>query len=393
MPQTRPSHFSLFTSQYPREHGVVNNVIALPSSAITLAEVLQGGGWQTAGFVAVTFLGAESGAAQGFDTFEAPSGRASTADEVVPRALRWLEARGEDPRPFFLWLHVFDPHMPYAPPAGYRPPASPVLDAAAEISWPVLLARAKRSGGNLPAALLEYAQDLYRGEVAFVDHWLGAFFRALPHPSRGGPTIIALTSDHGECFEHGIFFEHSDCLYDAAVRVPLVLWGPGVGPPGTRESRLVENLDLAPTLLRLAGAVAPPSFRGRSLLDPARPDGRGFLQRPLYQPEAAENRPRRNAQIRRIGDQPFRPILPELDIVGLRSREWKYLDYGDEEELYYLPADPGERENLAGASPDELRHSRLALARWLQAHPLRLGDQTAINPELRESLRALGYLN
>jgi arylsulfatase A-like enzyme len=394
MPQTRPSHFSILTSQYPREHGVVNNAIALPDGATTLAEVLKSSGWETAGFVAVSFLGAESGAAQGFDTFEGPSARALTADEAVPRALRWLEARRDGQRPFFLWLHVFDPHMPYAPPAAYRPPPATGLgEAPTEISWPVLLARAKRSGGRLPAALLEYGQELYRGEVAFVDHWLGKLFQALRDPSRGGRTVIVLTSDHGECFDHGIFFEHSDCLYDASVRVPLVLWGPGVGKPGTREPRTVENLDLAPTLLRLAGVAAPASFRGRSFLHDTPPDGRGFLQRPLYQSLAAENRPQRNAQIRSIGDEKLRPIMPAVDIVGLRSRDWKYLNYGEGEELYYLPGDPEERANLAESRLAELRRSRLLLEQWLRAHPLRLGDQTTINPELRESLRALGYLN
>src|SRR5262249_40033843 len=110
---------------------------------------------------------------------------------------------------------------------------------------------------------------------------------------------------------HGIFFEHSDCLYDGAVHVPLVLRG-GDGSafrPGTRIPQQVENLDLAPTLLELAGVAAPPSFGGRSLFraTAARETARmAFIQHPLYAQASAENRLRRQDQIRSVGGEPVR---------------------------------------------------------------------------------------
>jgi arylsulfatase A-like enzyme len=110
MPQTRPSLFSVLTSRYPRDHGVLNNVMPLKPGALTLPRVLGAHGYRTAGFVSSRLLDNSSGASQGFEEFDAPEGgTARTADETVPRTLRFLERTGGTDRPFFLWLHLFDP--------------------------------------------------------------------------------------------------------------------------------------------------------------------------------------------------------------------------------------------------------------------------------------------
>jgi choline-sulfatase len=393
MPQTRPSHFSILTSLYPRQHGVVNNRIGLPENLVTLPELFLSAGYRTGGFVAVKLLDRDSGAAQGLETFLAPTESPEwTADRVVPRAVEWISAPAPRKRPFFLWLHLFDPHMPYAPPPAYRPPPEgPVAAELPIVSWEALRRVAVERKGALPRAALERALDLYAGEVAFTDHWIGVLLKALDARGLADRTVIAFTADHGECFDHGIFFDHTTCLYDGAVRVPLILRYPGHVPAGERRLVQVENLDIAPTLLALAGVEAPPPFRGRTLLR-AGGDGVAFLEHPLLQAGAADRRSRRSETLGSVAGQPLRPT-PGNDVpVGLRTPRWKYLRTGEQEELYDLGADPAERRNLAARRPPVLRVLEGRLQGWLDAHPLKVADQSRISDELRETLRSLGYL-
>ena len=393
MPQTRPSHFSILTSKYPRDHGVLNNVTPLSTGALTLAEVLRGHGYQTGGFVSVKLLDRSSGAAQGFEEFAAPEGEAArTADETVPRALQYLERAGAAGRPFFLWLHLFDPHMPYAPPEGFRLPleeGAPELEA--EFSWPLLRELARRRGGELPQEVLAQGKRLYQGEVSFQDFWIGKLLEQLDGRGLTDRTLVVLTADHGECFDHGVFFDHTDCLYEGALRVPLIFRFPGRVAAAARDARLVENIDIAPSVLDLAGLGAEPGFLGRSLFRGARREA-VFFQRPLYQEEAARNRPQRAQEIRLVAGEPVRSVQPELDWVGVRTDAWKLLTLGTQEELYRIEKDPEERLDLRAGSPEAAGLLRAELRGWLARHPLTLGETARINEDLRETLKSLGYV-
>jgi choline-sulfatase len=391
MPQTRPSHFSMFTAQHPREHGVLNNVTPLPEKATTLAEALSDAGWQTAAYVSTRILGVDSGARQGFETFQSPGGPALTASETVPRVLSWLKG-GRDPRrPFFLWVHLFDPHMPYAPPPEYRPSPPRAMTGTDEISWPVLLRLADRSGG-LAAEVLDYALKLYAGEVAYTDRWLGVLLDGVAAQGLDPNTVALLTSDHGECFDHGIYFEHSDCLYEGGVRVPLILRMPDGQRAGTRVERQVQMIDLAATLVDVLGVPRPKPFRGRSLLTDTDVEPPALLQRPLYQRTAAINRPARNARIRSVAGERLRDIHPDRDIVALRGGGWKYIRDGSAEALFNLKTDPHERAEMSQREPRRLYDARRTLSKSLRDIPLRPADPGGINPELRDALRALGYV-
>jgi choline-sulfatase len=393
MPLTRPSHASIVTSLYPREHGVLNNQTALGEDVLTLGEVFRAAGYRVGGFVAVTLLAADSGAAQGFETFVAPQdARTLPADAVVRAAERWLDEPPGRDRPFFLWVHLFDPHMPYAPPPPYRPPPrGPVGAALPEVSWPRLLELAGRTGGDLPREALDRALDLYGGEVAFTDHWVGELMDALDARGRRERTVVLLTADHGECFDHGVFFEHSDCLYDGATRVPLLLrYPPRIR--GGRVARQVENIDIAPTLLELAGLAVPTAFHGRSLVNEGAEATAAYLDEPVYPPEAVENRTQRAARLRAVAGQPLRAIAAVQPQTGLRTREWKYLLSGAQEELYDLGADPTESVNLARSRPAVAGDLRRRLESWLAAHPRKPAGAAPISPELRETLRSLGYV-
>ncbi len=409
MPATRPSLASLHTSMLPREHGVTSNALALPQEATTLAEVLRAAGYETAAFVAVKLLDRDAGLAEGFDFYDAPRRAVQRrAPQVAPAAIGWLRTRDAS-RPAFLWLHLFDPHMPYlpAPEPGSAEAAAPgavVRDAGAParsrpgddagaVSWSSLAATAEANGGDVPAATLERALDLYAGEVELADRWIGAVRQALEELGRLDRTIVVLTADHGECFDHGVYFEHTDCIYDGAVHVPLVVRFPPGAPAGRRVAAQVGHPDVAPTILALAGLAPPPSFRGRPLL-PFPPVGERYalIEHPLLVERAVETRERRGAPIRSVAGQPTRPSPVVERSAALRSDAWKLIVTGEAAELYDLHADPGERQDLAGQRPEIAARLEHRLREELAARPAAPSSLQEVKPRLRRTLRALGYL-
>jgi arylsulfatase A-like enzyme len=391
MPMTRPSHFSMLTGLFPRQHGVVNNQGVLPESAFTVAEAFAQAGYTTSAFVGVKLLSAASGVGQGFAALDAPVGAARTADQVVTRAARWLRAAPEARRPFFLWVHLFDPHMPYAPPAGYAPPPAPGGATLEALSWPALTTLAEASGGHVPPAVLERGRALYDGEIAFADHWVGRLLDALDGRQGRPRAAVAFTADHGECFDHGLYFEHSDCLYDGAVRVPLIVRESRPGRAGQRMPGQVENRALAATLLALAGLPARPEIPGASLLVARAANAAAFFEHPVYDEGSIQNRTRRQQQVRYVAGQPTRPVRDALDERGVRTGRWKYLRLAHGEELYDVRADPGETRDQAAAEGAVRDHLRAATEAWARAQP-RETPPAPLNDELRETLRSLGYL-
>ncbi len=389
MPSTRPAHFSLLTSLYPRQHGVLSNADSLAEGIVTLPQLFAAADYRTAAFTGVKLLAPGSGAERGFATFEAPEKGYRIAGEVVPEAREWL--RSQDGGPFFLWLHLFDPHMPYAPPDGARISRPAKLPAAVtEFSRPQIRSLLEDRGGDLPRWLLDYARQLYRGEVEYVDRQLGELLATLDELDLAADTAVVFTADHGECFGNGYYFEHGRCLFDGAVRVPLIVRHPPAIDAGVEVRRQVELLDVAPTLLDLAGLPVPPQFSGRSLL--AVGDRRpAVVQPPVYGDTAARRRAERGLFLRSVAGQPLR----DADAGGhlaLRTESWKYILSGDREELYDLREDPQELSDLAGERPDVVRRLRPFLARWLKAHPAPPRDAAEPDAELQQTLRALGYL-
>ena len=390
MPMTRPSLFSILTSRYPREHGVVNNSVSLPDRGLLLPEVFRAAGYRTAAFVGVQLLSEDAGFGRGFDRFEMPEQRREErAEWVIDRALAWIRAQDAS-KPLFVWIHLFDPHMPYAPPAPFGPPGEPSV-----ISWFYLESLAGDSG-NVPKATLERAIELYDGEIEYTDSALGKLFGALGDGKLLDRTIVAFTADHGECFSHGIYFEHSDCLYEDALHVPLILRHPGDIPAGARATQLAEHRDLGPTLLALAHVPAPATFGGHPLLPAStRGDGTeetGLVQLPLYQEKAAEGRSKKHSRLRSVAGEPTRPLVIEQQSVGLRSRAWKYIVTGTQEELYDLTSDPEEAHDLSASRPEVLARFRSDIAEKLRAHPLDLPAPSVVNDRLRATLHALGYV-
>lgn len=395
MPLTVPSHASMLTGRYPRELGMLNHGMVLPDGEETLAETLRGRGYRTAAFVAVSLLSPEVGLDQGFETFSGPPGIRRRAGRVVPEALAWVDGVPAD-RPLFLWVHLFDPHLPYAP--------GPPWDTAAiehtggrwpRLNWTQLERLATANGGDLPREVLDQALRLYAGEVEYTDRWLGRLVAGLERRGRWRNTVVAIAADHGECFGNGIYFEHADCMFEGAIRVPLVVLYPGRAGAGRRVTEPVSLVDVAPTVLAAAGVPAPAGQSG--VAHP--PDGPGdpgravLIQHPVYRERTAERRQRRQQIIRSVAGDPTRRVLVEGLQVGVVTADWKYLRTDDgREELFRLRPEPDETVDRSAEQPEVRSAMRRRLAAELAAHPASAAVREALDDELRKTLEALGYL-
>ena len=392
MPLTRPAHFSILTSRYPREHGVVNNALSLPSAAVTLAERFSEAGWATAGFTGVALLSRASGAAQGFSVFSNPSPEQKhrRGVEVVDEALAWLKTIPRT-QPYFLWVHLFDPHLPYE--AKPTPGTASALDGEYPVlSWRTLREIAATRDGDLPMEIVDHGLALYRREVEYTDAQIGRLLAGIDRRSGSGNVVVAFTADHGECFERRVFFEHADCLYRGATRIPLILRDPAHFAPGTRARGPASSLDLAPTLLSIAG-LAPLANASGSALDSA--EARSLqrsllLEHPLYQPRVAQTRVRRAERIRSVGGVPLEPLLIDEVGVGVVNENYKYLRRGDRVDIFRT--DALESEIPATEQSAVAAELKAVLDALLQAHPLVVIDPGEINAGLRATLEALGYL-
>jgi len=273
---TAPSVASIMTSRFTREHsvGALNGPTRLVGDE-TLAERFRAAGYETAAFVSNVVLKSRSGFDRGFDVFDddLPGAEANRpallerrAATTAERALDWLAERGE--RPFFLWVHFQDPHGPYLPP-GEVPPVR--VEIPLRTDRPLSVLSSNRGRGGIPAyqhqdGLVrpgDYARR-YAGEIAYVDGWVGRVVDAFEARSGERGSVVLFTADHGESLgENGWFFQHGHATTPELARVPLVLVAQGLEPAVRSEP--VSHVDIAPTLLELAGVDPLERASGLSL--------------------------------------------------------------------------------------------------------------------------------
>jgi len=407
MSMTLPSHATMFTSLYPIQHRVLKNSLRLAESNSTLAEILAEAGFATGGFTSMREHFVEGGLAQGFTAFDepGPAGQGELpyrpADETVDRALEWVRGIPADQR-FFLWVHVYDPHQPLAPPAAHRE-AVAASDAAARderIRFLRDVQHVSRGPGHDGRPLFRKGDagmlDLhtaYDGEVHFVDAQIRRLFTSVESALRGSDALWIITSDHGEGLGNHAYKFHGRHIYEEQVRVPLIVYGTGDTWRPARVDALVEHVDLLPTISELAGVAEAararePRIQGHSLLPLLRgdrPDASArriaaFVQRRNY---AAEDRGsplvRRDFEVGRK----FAWIGPRWKLI--------YRSTGPVE-LFDLENDPYETRDLA-----PLEHERVATlkSRLLDRIAILEADAGAdaepVEPATVERLRALGY--
>jgi arylsulfatase len=410
LPRTTQSVASIMTGRYPKSHGARGLFTRLPATNQTLAEILKERGYATAAVVSNSFLRPGQGFEQGFDTYDNPEERwdADSAMAVTEGAVRWLDGRGEG-GPFFLWVHYLDPHWRYTPPAPWDRAFDPDFKEPFTLYDDLDRNRFTKGqvifGDVLTPRQVEHLVALYDGEIAASDAAVGVLLDRLARVR--APLVVVLTSDHGESLgDHGYRFAHGEYLYESSLRVPLLIRDPDAVAAGTRTSGLSENVDVAPTILRLLGVDAMQGVEGRPLLL-AQGDAAGARRR--FVP--AQGRPFTHAE---SDFQLIHPENPRYYIRGPAGRWTSASDgrykliliprAGDElVEMYDLERDPAEAHDVAG--DPALAGTRGRLLREVKqysdygAGPPGPGDGASpagpesMTPEERARLRSLGYVN
>ncbi|MEM9294092.1 MAG: sulfatase-like hydrolase/transferase [Acidobacteriota bacterium] len=366
VPLTLPAHATLFTGRLPPDHGVRDNLGYPLDGEVhrTLAQHLSDGGYRTAGFVSSYVLHRRTGIAAGFehydDAIEArddlPAVRLERAGgDTIQRALDWLdgpatEHSGEgakgDESPFFLFLHLFEPHDPYEAPE----------------PW-----------GSSGA-------DSYDGEVAYTDHLLGAFFEGLKERGLWESSVVIFASDHGEGLgDHGEA-KHGLLLYREAMRVPLLLKAPGGEQGGATVATPVHLMDVLPTVLESTALPVPTDLGLEGLAAP-----RSLWQSASLEAEGG-------------GEELHRDLYGETyygrlhygwsELRTLVDERFRFIE-SPNPELYDLVADPGELENVLRGE----RRAYFEMRDQLAAVPDGFEAPQAVDPEQAAQLAALGYLS
>lgn len=410
-PKTGPSFASIFTATYPRDNGIVRRVgIPLPDAFRMLAEELRDRGYATRAVISNGALGTDFNFQQGFDEYveswrrePADGGDATGARHVTELALE--QARGlEAKRPFFLWVHYIDPHFPYQPPPRrrHRFQGDALARAASsmEIAVHPVLGRRDMRGIGYGQVLAEQTElrfyvARYDAEIAYADEQIRRLWDGLRELGLLEDSVTAVTADHGESLgEHEYFFDHGRFGFQTCLHVPLILHAPERFEPGVVDTP-VGLIDLAPTLLQIAGAELPQGrwMQGRSLL-------------------------------RYLGEEEGRPREPEVVYAEagyatgdawqkvVRWGRWKLLmapwqhdnrwigGRGDRFTLYDLQTDPGELHDLKDEQREIGKRLHGAMLAWLQREPFDArveaesgaAERKEMTDETREQLEALGYL-
>jgi tetratricopeptide (TPR) repeat protein len=344
-PQTLPSHTSMLAGELPFEHGVRDNVGFTVADRVPLVTAeLQAAGYRTGGFVSAFVLRSGTGIARGFDTFDdrfpqggidrSPGQIQRSGPSTLEAATAWMNGLTDDR--FFLFLHLYEPHTPYTPPARFRD-----------------------------------AGDPYDGEIAAADAVVGSLVGYLKRRGWYESATIIVTSDHGEGLgdhgeqEHGLF------VYDESIRVPLVIRRPDGAGGGRRVATPVQHIDLPPTIRTIAGLAPFAGARGRDLA--AVLAGSGAIEPQAIYAEALY----------------ARYHFGWSELFALTDERYRYIS-APRAELYDLERDPDERRNIAGDRAQTAAAMRSALDRLIAGRSI--DAPGSVTADERERLAALGYV-
>lgn len=375
MPTTLPSHAAMLFGTWPGVLGATNNSTRITDTSIEyLPDILRRAGYRTAAFLSVHHLGASLQRFRGFDVLDFPP-EPRTADATLALARNWVHENASNP--FFLWVHLWDPHWPYA-------------------RHPRFLPKLPRALGDLPTKPHEFfppdaytrAQaramvELYDNEVAFLDFHLGRFLDEMRARPEGPRLMIVVTSDHGESLDElidteGYGFDHGEYLDDHQIHVPLIVVPPrGMGAV-KRVAEPVSNVDLMPTVLEALGLPRSQTAAGESLLPLFAEGGHHKRETPVF----FQRRTFRN---------PPRPFLAKHRF-GIRSSAFKLLYDLEDGKTELFRAGDEDRE-IGDDEPQVRDRLRGQLRAWIE----RVGDTAhhktePVSKQEIEKLRALGYV-
>ena len=388
---TKPSVTSLLSGLYSATHQNKTESNKVPATVVMIQEHLQRLGFETAGFVANGYVSDKFGFRRGWDTWTnyVREGKRNRAEFVAEDAVKWLKTRNDD-KPFFLYVHTIDPHVPYIPPASYRAmydnePYNGIVKSTQTAS---LLEKVKTGALRLSDRDKFRLEALYDGEISYHDDHLVKVYDELKAQGLLENTVLVITSDHGEeFFEHGSV-GHGHSLYEELLHVPLIVRLPdATGSSEARFSEMVELVDVVPTLCALTGVAQPEGVQGNSLtsqLSGVEPDW----------PNAA-----------------FSEFMDGQ--ITARTTRYKLIYRGLSTTLFDLKNDPRETADLSDERPDafvamrdiiglhmgrfvpsgELSSSRAASKTPSEkSRPVHQRENATIDAETRKQLKALGYM-
>jgi len=411
-PWTLPAYGSLFTGLLPARHRAGVSVSReanfsdgravekgdfefLAPGVATIAERLAARGYATAAFVSNPFLDAQTGVDRGFASWTQYLNRAQAGVEL---AQRYIEARGDTP--WFVFLHLMDPHAPYTPPPPYDERFAGVSVGAIR-GYPPSLASVRE--GPMDDAAKKLLVDLYDGEIAYTDEWIGRLVSFLDAKHLTERTLIVLHADHGEEFwEHG-GYEHGHSLHDEVLRVPLVFVCPDLVRVGVVSTR-TSTVDVGPTILDLCGVERPSDLDGVSLATQLLVDTKRANAPPA---PAGSTRGESGSDSRDVVSTPRDVIATPRDVISeamlYAHRESKSLSRGPwklvahaagPHELYDLEHDPRETTDLStgphAADAAGMREALLARARTILARAAAAG-RLNLSKETLDALQKVGY--
>jgi arylsulfatase A-like enzyme len=433
---TLPTHASMFTGLYPTTHHVGYENFFLSEDFLTIAEVLKDRGYQTAGFVANPIVSPRAQFAQGFEYYKSysnnrkltsayyllgniiwdragilkrarprrypPFAPFQRAEDVVTDVRNWFDFGYERDKPFYLFLNFMDAHFPYQPPEPFKSRFSDL-----EHEWRFFTRRVK-SEGYFSAAYrvsehgIRIMDELYTGSIAYIDHCLGELFEFLKKEKLLDQTALIITSDHGEYFgEHDKFYYrlyHNFGIFNQLLHVPLIIRYPPLAQPGREVEKPVQNVDIFPTILHLAGLDDfSPSYplHGENLLTSNPEAGRGYAFSTFIAPPVTRFMNKR--EVERVLSVYEDVRLSEWfkDFSAIQNRSYKYIrDSNGRSALFDLAADPREFRDVTADLPETSE----ALGRDLDKLEKQYSDRTLeevlvdADAEVLQHLKELGYI-
>jgi arylsulfatase A-like enzyme len=386
MATTLPSHASMFTGNYPLEHGILANMVhggrlfGWKEEVLSFAQVAKDEGYTTAGFVGGAPLKYQTGINLGFDHWDQPKGRERRAEEVFAQVFPWLDEHADER--LFLFVHLYDAHWRHKAP---EPFGSMFQSDERLRAWMLergLPDEAIRSQGVLVTQTRD-AINGYCGEIRYVDDQIGGFFKKLRDLKLWANTIVILTSDHGEGLNQHTWASHG-LVWEEQLRVPLLirLPGPLAGLP-RRYSGIVSLIDLFPTVMARMQPFATPLaqrfLEQATGVDVLAPD---FVPRPIFAQRTG----------REVANDPGA-------MYALTTPEWKLiLEEGVADRLFDRRVDPHELVDLANQDPRTAEAAREELLAAMREQTLRggrfgaEGEPGELDPLLLKELQELGYM-
>lgn len=347
-PITNSSHTSILTGLLPSHHGVTDFAVPLPADRVTMAELMKEAGYQTAAFIGAVILDSKAlapGLDHGFDFYDNFPEQSKSKQrwgrlerrgiDVAERAEKWLTSHPSRAR--FVWVHFYDPHDPYEPPAPYSQ---------------------------------TYKTNLYDGEVAYADSALGHFVNYLKASGRYENSVIIVVGDHGEGLGEHHESTHGIFLYDSTTHVPLIVKLPTESQKEKVVEAQVRTTDILPSVLDLVGVKAPPRLDGQSLM-------------PLLNGSETDERVA-------FGETDYPLRFGWAPLRSVRAEGVKFIE-APRPELYLLQSDPKEESNRYQPWDKKVQELRGMLADW-KSEPSRHTTAASVGQGTIDELKALGYL-